>query len=122
MDIVKKKIAPGIVALEMKGSIYAGPDCRQINLEVESLIRDQDTRVVFDLTGICHVDSAGLGEMVRCLSRLKAAGGTLRLAGAHGMVEGVLKLTQINRAIAIYPTVSDAVAEFLPAGGTRPSA
>jgi hypothetical protein len=39
---------------------------------------------------------------------LKNSGGTLRLAGAKGMVQGVLRLTHVDRVIGIYPTAGEA--------------
>jgi len=108
MEITKKVIQPGVVVLEMTGSIRMGPSCRQIELAVDDVIRRQETWVIFDLSGVSFIDSSGVGIIVKSMTRLKELGGTLRLAGVKGMVDGALKLTQINRIIGIYPTASEA--------------
>jgi len=96
----------------MSGSILMGPDCQRIEQELEQLLRQNETRVIFDLSGISTIDSSGVGKIVSCFSRLKKSGGSLRLAGLKGMVEHAFKLTQVHKVIGIYPTASDASESF----------
>ena len=114
MEFTKKQIQPGVVVVEMAGSIRIGPNCLQIEHMVEDLIRQHETRAIFDLSGVPFIDSSGIGTIVRCLTKLKKVGGTLRLTGVKGMVEGVFKLSQIDRVLEIFPTASEALKD-LPA-------
>jgi anti-sigma B factor antagonist len=114
MEFAKKQIEPGVVVLEMTGSIRIGPNCQQIEQAVEDLIRRQETRVIFDLSGVPFIDSSGIGTLVRCLAKLKELGGTLRLTGVKGMVEGAFKLTQLDRVFEIYPTAAEALRDLPP--------
>jgi anti-anti-sigma regulatory factor len=41
---------------------------------------------------------------------MKKAGGDLRVAGARGVVEDVLKMTKVDSIISLYPTTAAAVA------------
>jgi anti-sigma B factor antagonist len=110
LEIKKKEIKPGIVVLELTGRITMGPDCWQIEKEVGQLLSQNQKHIILDLSGISIVDSTGIGQIVRCLSKLKNSGGSLRLAGLKGMVEGVFKMTRVDQAIGIYPTVVEAAA------------
>jgi anti-anti-sigma factor len=110
LEIKKKEIKPGIVVLELTGRITMGPDCWQIEKEVGQLLSQNQRHIILDLSGISIVDSTGIGQIVRCLSKLKNSGGSLRLAGLKGMVEGVFKITRVDQAIGIYPTVVEAAA------------
>lgn len=112
MKFAKKQIEPGIVVLEMTGRFLMGPDCRQVESEVETHIARNEKRFIFDLSGVEHVDSAAVGQIVKSYSSLKKCGGTLRLAGVGGMVDGVLKLTQVHKVIEIYPTAQEAAKNF----------
>ncbi|HEV2298851.1 MAG TPA: STAS domain-containing protein [Candidatus Acidoferrales bacterium] len=112
MDITRKPIRPGIVALEMTGRILMGPDCQLIEKEVEQALAQGDTRVIFDLTGVFQIDSAGVGKIVMCYTRLKKSGGDLRLAGVKGMLDGVFKMTQVHKVIGMFPTAADAAENF----------
>jgi anti-sigma B factor antagonist len=112
MKYSKKQIEPGIVVIEMSGRFLMGPDCQQVDREIESSILRSEKSFIFDLSAVDHIDSAAVGQIVKCYSRLKKSGGMLRLAGACAMVEGVLKLTHVNKVIDVYPTASDAAKDF----------
>jgi anti-sigma B factor antagonist len=112
LEITKKQIAPGIVALELAGAIHMGPACHQIAQEVEQLLGRSENRIIFDLSKATFLDSGGLGEIVRCFSKIKKSGGSLRLAGAHGMIATVIKITKVNLVIEMFPTAGEAAANF----------
>jgi len=114
MEFTQKPIRPGVVVLEMRGSIRLGPNCKQIEQVVDSMIRRHETQIIFDLSGVSFIDSSGIGILVKCLVKLKKLGGTLRLTGVKGMVGGVLKLTQIDRVLGVYPTASEALHDLPP--------
>jgi len=112
LEISKGQLKDGIAVLELRGSIHTGPDCRRVEHEVDDLVRGNQTRAIFDFTGITHIDSAAIGTVVRCYSKLKNAGGMLRLAGCNGMIDSSLKLTKIDKVIGIFPTASTAAENF----------
>ncbi|HEV2388701.1 MAG TPA: STAS domain-containing protein [Candidatus Acidoferrales bacterium] len=120
MKLTKKEIKPGIVVFELSGNIRMGSECQQIGQEVEEAIRRNEKRVILDVSQVEQVDSAGVGKIVQCYSWLTKAGGSLRLAGAKGMVDTVLKLTQVHKVIGIYPTAADAAENFPLAGEHQP--
>ena len=101
-----------MTALEMRGSIHCGPECARLEREVEGMIAARQTRVIFDMAGVSHADSAAIGAIVRCLTKLKSAGGALRIAAAQPMIEYSLKLTRVDILIEIFPTVDQAAKGF----------
>ena len=116
LKITKIEIRPGVIVLEMTGQIYMGPDCQRIQQEVEQLLGRGEKRIIFDLERVSYVDSSGVGTIVKCISTLKKSGGSLRLAGVNGMIASVLKMTQVDKIIEIYPTAAEAAGNFLLAG------
>jgi anti-sigma B factor antagonist len=112
MKFTTKNIEPGIVVFEMSGRFMMGRDCLQLDREVEAHIARGEKNFIFDLSGVDHVDSAAVGQIVKSFSSAKKSGGILRLAGAVGMVDRALTLTQVNKAIEVYPTVQEAAAKF----------
>lgn len=119
LEISKEQVKDGITVLTMRGSVHTGPDCRRVEHEVEELLRENQTRAIFDLTGVTHIDSAAIGVVVRCYSRLKNAGGALRLAGCNAMIASSLKLTKVDKIIDIFPTAETAADNF-PKATPRP--
>lgn len=101
-----------MAALSMKGSIHCGPECAHLEKEVDALIASHETRVIFDLAGVPHADSAAIGAIVRCFSKLKTAGGSLRIAAAQSMIHHSLQLTKVDRLIPMFPTVDQAAQSF----------
>jgi len=112
VQIVKKEFNPGIIILELGGPLQMGVECKQLELALDQLLRDGQTRVVLDLSKVTKLDSGGLGKIVNCFSRLKTAGGTLCLAGTTGMIDGVLKLAHADRFLKCYPTAREAGESF----------
>jgi anti-sigma B factor antagonist len=112
MKLETRQIKPGVVVLEVSGRISMGNDCAEIDQRVQRHIERNEKRVIFDLTGVNHIDSAVVGQIVKSHSTLKRSGGSLRLAGVCTMVYGVLQMTQVDRVIEIYPTALDASLNF----------
>jgi anti-sigma B factor antagonist len=114
LKIANREMRPGVVVLEMTGPIHMGPDCQRIEQEVEQLLGRSEKRLIFDLSRVSSVDSSGVAEIVKCFSKLKNSGGSLRLAGVKGMLPGVFKMTHVDQVIEIYPTTVEAAGNFLP--------
>ena len=112
MQIAKKELKPGIIALELSGPLQMGVECKQLELALDDLLRQNHRCVVLDLSGLTKLDSGGLGKIVNCFSRLKTAGGTLCLTGSTGMIDGVLKLTHADRFLKCYPSALAAAESF----------
>jgi anti-sigma B factor antagonist len=110
----KRTLQPGITALAIQGSIHCGPECARLEHEVDSLIAERETRVILDMAGVTHADSAAIGSLVRCLSKVKRAGGALRIAAAQPMINHSLKLTKVDQLIEMFPTVDQAAQGFSP--------
>jgi anti-anti-sigma factor len=110
--INKIELKPGIIVLELSGPLQMGVECKRLELVFDELIRENHTRVVIDFSKVTKLDSGGLGKLVNCFSRLKTAGGALRLAGTTSMIDGVLKLARADRFLKAYPTALEAADSF----------
>jgi anti-anti-sigma factor len=121
LHLAKHQIKPGITVIEMKGSIHAGTDCRRLENETAALIADKVNRVIFDFTHITHIDSSAIGSLVRSHTELKKAGGSLRLAGVKGMLEGTLKMTKVDKLVDIFPTAPAAAENFTVSRDSGPT-
>jgi anti-anti-sigma factor len=112
LEFTKRAVQPGVTALAMTGSIHCGPECARLEREVDGLIAARETRVIFDMAGVTHADSAAIGAIVRCYGKLRDAGGGLRIAAAQSMVEHSLKLTKVDKVIEVFSTVEQAAQGF----------
>lgn len=98
--------------LELGGPLQMGVECKQLELVMDQLLREGQTKVVLDLSKLTKLDSGGLGKIVSCFSRMKTAGGALCLAGTTGMIDGVLKLAHADRFLKSFPTAREAAESF----------
>jgi len=112
LTVARKRIDPDIAVLEMNGRIVLGNDSKTVEWTLADLLKENQKKVVFDLSGVTVVDSTGVGIVVMCYAKLKKSGGGLRIAGASGMVDDTLRLTNVHNLIPFFPTVADAAANF----------
>jgi anti-sigma B factor antagonist len=113
LEIQTKHLPPDIIVLEISGRITIGRECKQLEWATETLVREKkEKKIIFDLTGVTHIDSTGVGIIVMSAGQVKEAGGELRLAGANKHVEQVLKLTSVDKIVTWNPTVTEAAVGF----------
>jgi len=112
LEIQTKDCQPNIAILEIKGRITIGRDCQQLEWAVDNLIREKRQRIIFDLAAVTYIDSTGIGIIVMSSGKVKAAGGELRISGAAGHVEQVLKMTNVDRILGVHPTIAAASESF----------
>jgi anti-anti-sigma factor len=58
------------------------------------------SEIVYDLSGVTAIDSAGIGALLMANDRLKREGKTLVLSGAAGETERSLQLAKISDIIS----------------------
>jgi anti-anti-sigma factor len=114
LHFTKRALPQGVTVLAMQGSIHCGPECARLEREVDEMIAAHETRAIFDMAGVTHADSAAIGSIVKCLAKLKSAGGALRIAAAQPMIDYSLKLTKVDKVIEIFPSVDQAAKGFSP--------
>lgn len=112
LHFTKRTLQPDLIVLSMQGSIHCGPECARLEREVDEMIAAHQTRVIFDMAGVTHADSAAIGSIVKCFTKLKNAGGALRIATIQPMIDYSLKLTKVNKVIEVFPTVDQAAKGF----------
>ena len=112
LTIQTKQLPPDIVVLEMLGKITMGNDCRQVEWTTKKLVGESRKKIIFDLSGITHLDSTGIGIIVTVAGQMKQAGGELRVAGASQHVEHILKMTNVDQIVGLHPSATAAAAGF----------
>ena len=95
-----------LLKVEIEGRFVAAvaPELRD---ELLSQMED-GTNVLFDLSGMVHIDSSGLGVLVQILQKARADGGKVVLAALQSGPKIVFDITKVSRVFEIVPTVDDA--------------
>jgi anti-sigma B factor antagonist len=85
--------APGEALVRLSGRLEAGVT-DVLYLEVKGLI-PQAKRIVLDLTDLTHMDSMGLGTLVRLYVSARAAGCDLELVNLGKRIRQLLGMTNL---------------------------
>jgi anti-sigma B factor antagonist len=112
LTIETRHVQPDIVVLAMTGRITMGNDCRQVEWTTKKLAAENRNKLIFDLSGVTHVDSTGIGIIVTVAGQMKQAGGQLRVAGANPHVDQILRMTNVDQIVPLHPTADAAAAQF----------
>lgn len=78
---------------------------RTVDERFENQVRD----FVIDVAGLEFIDSQGLEAMLALQDRCSDLLGQVRLAGAAGNLEQILRITRLASRFEQYPTVEEAV-------------
>ncbi len=107
MNITTSIREDGVAVLAADGRInlVTAPELRR---EVQRVVEEGHARVALDLSAVEFIDSSGLGALVSGLKTARTAGGDLRLAAATDQVTSVLRLTNLDRILRVYPSSLDA--------------
>ena len=92
----------------MNGKLLLGRDCAQLETLVPQLIASGHKTLIFDLAGVTHIDSTGIGRFIDTYSKLTKIGGKMRLAGATGAVRDSFHVTRLDTVFSFYPSVEAA--------------
>ena len=121
LNIQKKNVEPDITVVEVSGRLSIGRACQEVEWEIESLLKDQKTKVVLDLKDLQYIDSTGIGIIVMCYGKLKNLGGDLRVACPQGAVDDTIRLTRVNQMIHLFPTCAEATESFVTSPPASPA-
>jgi anti-anti-sigma factor len=85
-----------------------------------TILKDTTTPVIIDLSGVFFCDASGLALLVGARRRAKLHGLTVTLAALRPNVTKLLKITGLDRAFVVHPTLASA--RLVPPSGDRPAA
>lgn len=69
-------------------------------------------QVIFELSAVPFVDSAGLGALIGTVRRTREQGGEAVVCCARPSVQRVLEMVGLNRVVSVFGTVAEAQAHF----------
>ncbi|WBB81197.1 STAS domain-containing protein [Micromonospora sp. WMMD882] len=97
----------GVVCLRLSGELDLS-SAPELTAAVDRLVTAGRSRLLVDLTELTFCDSTGIAAFVRGDNAAAAVGGWLRLTGASGRVDRVLRLTGLAEVLRHDPEVDPA--------------
>jgi len=115
LQLHKNQLSPDLCQLEFVGKLLMGNEAKQVEWNLSELLVAGVKKIIFDLALVDGIDSTGVGIIVMCQAKLQKAGGSLRVAGAQGIVLETLQMTHVDRLVPMFPSAKEAAQDFVVA-------
>lgn len=113
---VEARHGGAVYVIRCSGRIGAGEPSTVLEAVINRGLREF-RYIVIDLEGVRHLDSSGIGLLVRYLSQARSRGGDLRLSTAPQFVTTVIRATRLDTVFKMYTSEEEAVISFLKEPG-----
>lgn len=111
MKISTRKTA-NVVIIDVDGKIVSGEGDVEIKKTVDQFLEKGNKSFLLNLAKVSYLDSAGLGEIIRCFTTLRKTGGSFKLLSPNRRVVDLLTITKLLDVFDIYDNEATAVASF----------
>ncbi|MGH9558073.1 MAG: STAS domain-containing protein [Bryobacteraceae bacterium] len=108
LDVEHREVQDSTSVVTLRGKLMLGEEAAQIDALIPRLLKQGRKNLIFDLSGVTHIDSTGIGRFIDAYSRLAPMGGQMRLAGASGAVRDSFHVTRLDTVFKFYPSVEAA--------------
>jgi anti-sigma B factor antagonist len=78
MKFSSRQVA-NVVVIDIEGKILLGDGDVEIKQAVDEHLAQARKKIVLNLARVPYIDSAGLGEIIRCYTAIRKSGGDLKL-------------------------------------------
>jgi anti-anti-sigma factor len=81
--------------------------------QFDTLLKNNDNKIVFDFNKLEYMNSSGLNIMVNFLTKSRNGGGDIAIAAVTEKISQLLVITKLNTLFQIHPDVESAVASIV---------
>ena len=101
-----------VTVLDMQGKLLIGEGDEQLREKINNLVESGKTKIVLNLGDVPYMDSAGLGEVVRCYTTVSRKNGKLKLVNLTKRLQDLLSITKLLTVFETYEDEGEAVKSF----------
>lgn len=109
---VEARELDGVVVVDAVGRLTLSDGRTQLRDLIHIFIGKGRRKFLINLAGVAFIDSDGLGELVRCFSIVRQAGGDLKLIHVQPRLQALLDLTRLNQLFEIDSSEETALRSF----------
>lgn len=109
---ITERLVGDVVILDLQGKILIGEGDDQLREAVTKLADSGKTKILLNLAEVPYVDSAGLGEIVRCYTTVSRKGGKLKLLHLTKKIQDLLAITKLLTVFETYDNEEEAIKSF----------
>ena len=109
---VKHMTHNNIEFLALEGKIVMGEGDILIRTHVEQLLEQGKRNIVLDMANVPYMDSAGLGQIIRCYTTTRKLGGDLKLLHLNKKLVDLLTITKLISVFDWYDSEEKVLKSF----------
>ena len=102
----------GVAIIDIEGKILLGEGDVEIKQAVDDLLGKGEKNILLNLARVPYIDSAGLGEMIRCFTAIRKSGGNLKLLAPNQRLIDLLTITKLVNVFDWFNEEASAVKSF----------
>jgi len=88
--------------LKLEGNLVLGGALEDFRAGWSEALAGGARDIIINLSRVPTLDSSGIGSLIRCHSRVVAAGGKLKLVGAGDSIRQVLRITRLDQVFEVH--------------------
>jgi len=101
-----------VSVIDIDGKILLGQGDEEIKEAIDELLGKGERNILLNLAKVPYIDSAGLGEIIRCFTAIRKNGGNLKLLAPNARLVDLLTITKLVNVFDWYNDESTAVKSF----------
>jgi len=109
---IEERAVNGVTILDLQGKMLIGEGDELLREKINSLVESGTKKIVLNLAEVPYVDSAGLGEIVRCYTTVSRKDGKLKLLNLTKRIHDLLSITKLLTVFETYETEDEVVKSF----------
>ncbi len=109
---IKERRVNDVVILDIEGKILLGDGDVQLREAIHRLLQSGAKKIVLNLADVPYIDSAGLGEIVRCYTTTRREGGELKLLNLTSRIRDLLTITKLITVFESFDSEDAALKSF----------
>lgn len=109
--VTERQIGKAAV-LDVAGRVTFGASASELGKRIRQAIDAGRHHLLLNLSSVAYIDSSGIGELVGALSRMRKAGGEIKIALGASDVLHLFHVANLDRVFEIFPDESAALASF----------
>jgi len=109
---ITQRLVGDVAVIDMVGKLTLSEGDELLRDKINSLIQQDQKKIVLNLAEVPYIDSAGLGEIVRTYTTASKNGGSLKLLNLTKRIQDLLAITKLLTVFEVYDSEADALKSF----------
>lgn len=109
---INERTIGDVTVLDLQGKLLIGEGDEILREKVNSLVEGGKDKILLNLGEVPYMDSAGLGEVVRCYTTVSRKNGKLKLVNLTKRLQDLLSITKLLTVFETFDSEDDAIKSF----------